>query len=443
MGTKAGRDKSRRQWRLVQALFFAVSLIWGGWAWWTSWRYRTAMTEIAREIEARRWGIAAQNLVKVLAWRPDSDEAAYLLGTCEQARGRSQAAEKAWARVVPGSAFSGRATLSRIHLFHESGRLAAVEQFISDAAEDPRNDGSSLLILLAPIYYQQGRLDEAERLIETRWEFLSEQGEGALEPAIKLVRMHIELTSKAISVETLSAYFEEVAGLAPMDERVWLGQANLAIRMGAYEAAERLLDACLKRRPQDVAVWRARLSWGLATDRIDLVQQALTHLPAAESNPAQLHRLNAWLSRKQGDVETERRELERLVAADPADLYALDRLAELANKDGHPARAADLFRTKAEINRLKARYEKLYDRNQPFRDSVEMAHLAKQLGRLFEARAILTVAISENPGREDLRRDLKRLSQGPGLSTHRRQTLAEVLSDERRQDKKIDVTHSR
>ena len=69
----------------------------------------------------------------------------------------------------------------------------------------------------------------------------------------------------------------------------------------------------------------------------------MTHLPAAESNPAQLHRLNAWLAAKRGDVDTERRELERLLAADPADLTALDRLAQLAEKDGQPARAAELL----------------------------------------------------------------------------------------------------
>jgi enediyne biosynthesis protein E4 len=397
------------------------------------------MAEIASEVNARRYGIAAQNLDKVLAWKPDSDEAAYLLGTCEQARGRKQAASEAWARVVPGCAFSGRAILARLRLFHESGQLAAAEQYINDAAEDPRNDGSALLVLLAPIYHHQGRLDEAERLIETRWELLSEHGEGALEPAIKLVRMHVELTSKPIPVVTLRAYFDELAGLAPMDERVWLGQANLAIRLGAYEAAERLLDACQKRRPQDVPVWRARLSWGIATDQIDAVQKALTHLPAAESNPAQLLRLNTWLTFKRGDVETERRELERPVAADPADRYALDRLAQLAEKDGQPARAAELLRKKAESNRLQARYEKLYDRNQPFRDLVEVAHLAEQLGRGFEARALFTLTISEDPDREDLRRDLKQLSQSPGPLADRWQTLAEVLAHERRKVGKIDV----
>ena len=268
--------------------------------------------------------------------------------------GANQAADEAWARVVPGSAFSHEAILARMRLFHDRGQLADAEQLINDAAEDPRNDRSDLRALLVPIYQPLGRLDEAERLIEDRWEHLNETGEGASEPAINLVRMHIELDFKPTPVETVRAYLDQAARLAPDDDRVWLGRANLAIRTGAYDEAKRWLDACLKRRPEDVPVWCAWLNWGLATNRIDVVQRALTHLPAAESTPAQIHRLNAWLSAHRGDVESERRELERLVAADPADPTALDRLAQLAQKDGQPARAAELSRKKAEIDRLRS-----------------------------------------------------------------------------------------
>ena len=72
----------------------------------------------------------------------------------------------------------------------------------------------------------------------------------------------------------------------------------------------------------------------MAANRIDVVEQALRHLPAATTTPAQLHRLKAWLSAHRGDVESERRELERLLAMDPADLTALDRLAQSWRKAG-------------------------------------------------------------------------------------------------------------
>jgi tetratricopeptide (TPR) repeat protein len=416
LGKDASMARSRRRWRGFSACLVVAGFVLGvgGRAWWLDRDYRSAMTEIESEIMAGRYAIACRNLDKLLSWKADPGGGiTYLLGSCELARGRNQAASQAWERVVPGSAFSERAIRGRMRLLQESGQLAAAERLIHDAAEDRRNDRTALLVQLVSMFTELGRIDEAERLIEDRWEHLNASGEGALEPAIKLLRPHIELTLKPTPVETIRAFLDQAARLAPEDDRVWLGRANLAIRTGAYDEAGRWLDACQRRRPDDVPVWHARLSWSIATNRIDLVEESLTHLPAAVSNPAQVHWLKAWLAARRGHVAAERQELERLLAVDPAERTALDRLAQLAEKDRHPARAAELLRKKIEIDRLRSRYEKLHDRKQPIRDAVEMAHLAEQLGRRFEARVFLTLAISEDPDRDDLKRELARLSPGP------------------------------
>jgi thioredoxin-like negative regulator of GroEL len=441
-----GKWRKRTQLRL--ALLLAGGLVWGGWVWWTDRNYRDAIMQIELEMANGRFGTAGRSLTKLLARQPDSDEAAILLARCEQEQGRNEAAAKVLARVAPGSVFSHKAILGRMRLSHDSGQFAVAEQIVNAAAEDPRNDRSHTRFLLVPIYSQLGRLDEAGRLIEERWKHLNETGEGASEPAIDLVRMHIELTLKPNPVENVRAYLDAAASRAAEDDRVWLGRANLAIRTGAHDEAERLLDACLKRRPEDVPVWHARLNWGIATNRIDVVQQALEHLPAEDSTSAQVDRLKAWLAAKRGDAATERRELERLLAEDPADLTVLDRLTQLAEKAGQPAQAAELLRKKAEVDRLRARYEKLYDRNQPIRDAEEMANLAEQLGRKFEARVFLTVALSEEPDSEeqpefdDLRQRLRRLSESSKRAALRGQTLAEVISHEQGDIGKNRVTPS-
>ncbi len=423
--------KHRLRWLLL-ALLGGAGLLWGGRAWWTDRNYKSAMEEIESEIMADRYAIACRDLHQLLSWKSDPNGGiTYLLGSCELARGRNQAASEAWERIRPGSAFSERAIRGRMRLLHQSGQLADAERLINDAAEDRRNDRTALLMCLVPLFTELGRIDEVERLIEDGWEHLNTRGAGALDPAIKLLLQHIDLSLKPTPVETIRAFLDQAARLAPEDDRVWLGRANLAIRTGAYDEAGRWLDACQRRRPEDVPVWRARLSWGIATNRMNLVEESLTHLPAAESNPAQVHRLKAWLAAGRGHVAAERQELERLLAADPADRTALDRLAQLAEKDGQPAQAAELLRKKAEIDRLRARYEKLHERNQPIRDAVELAHLAEQLGRVFEARVFLTLAISEDPDREELRRTLERLNPGPARIDGHRQTLADVLADER------------
>ena len=350
-----------------------------------------------------------------------------MLGVCEQARGRDQAALEAWVRVTPGSAFAAKAIDAHLSMLIGHGRLAAAEQLINDAATDPRNDRTALRILLMPAFFEVGRLDDALALVEERWEHLHETGEGASELAINLARLHIEMQSKPSPVEVTRADLEQAARLAPDDDRVWLGRANLAIRTGNYAEAKRWLDACERRRPEDIPVWRARLNWAMAARRIDVVRGALAHLPASESTNAQVNRIGAWLAAKQEDRAAERLALERLVAIEPADLTAVKRLAELARDDGRPEAIAEMQRRESEIERLRARYQKLFDRNQPIRDAVEMGRLAEKLGRPFEARVFLSVAAKEGLNRDDLRGDLERLSQPARPAADPGRSLADLI----------------
>ena len=85
---------------------------------------------------------------------------------------------------------------------------------------------------------------------------------------------------------------------------------------------------------------------------------------------------------------------QRLLEVDPADLAALDQLTVIAERDGKLDRALAYRRRKAEIGRLQARYKTLYARNQTLRDAGEMATLAEQLGRPFEAKVFRTIAIA-------------------------------------------------
>jgi enediyne biosynthesis protein E4 len=419
---------SQRQSRLVLAIVFVGALVWGGWSWWADRRFRDEITAIELEMANGRFAIAARDLIVLLEREPDAGEAAFLLGRCEQERGRTLAAGQAFARIAPGSAYAHKAILARMRLAHDKGQFAAAEQLINEVADDPRSDRAHVRALLVPIYSQLGRLDEAQRLLEDWWEHLNEMGEGASEPAIDQVRMHIELALRPNPVEDVRTYLDQASKLAPDDDRVWLGRANLAVRTGEYDAANRLLDACLSRRPEDVPVWWARLNWGIATNKTDKVEEAMKHIPAALASLAQIHRLSAWLCAQRGDVAGERQQLEALVAANPDDLAALNQLIQLAVQHGQPALAVDFGRKKEEIERLRARYQKLFDRNQPNRDAEEMSELADQLGRTFEARGFLTIEIAEDPARDDLRSRLLELNHKSRAVENRTETLADAVA---------------
>src|SRR5262245_27531311 len=234
--------RSARWWgRILGLATIAAGLLWAGWWTWRVGRDRRAMAAIREDIRAGRNATAARRLEAYLADEPGLDEAVYLLGSCELAPGRAQAADAAWARVAPGSRFAARAILGRMQIQLGRGRPAEAERLVREVLDDPRIDGSGLPILLGPILCQQGRLEEALQIIEARWNRLKETGEGASEPAIELVRLHIELGRHPIPVDDVRSVLDRAGSLAPEDDRVWLGKANLAIRTGAYDEASRWL----------------------------------------------------------------------------------------------------------------------------------------------------------------------------------------------------------
>lgn len=407
-----------------------MGLIYGLWRWREVLHHRKAIEAVKADIESGHYGLAVKALDALLTRSPDSDEAAYLLGQCEQSRGRSQAAERAWSRIPPDSRFAPQAILGRMLSHVELGRLAEAERIVNDALEDPRIDGSSLPILLGPIYCQQGRLGETLRLIENRWEALNRSGEGASEPAIDLVRAHIDLRREPVPTEVIRAALDRAGQLAPDDDRVWLGKANLAIRLGSFDEAELWLDACSRRRPTDAVVWRSRLDWAVATGRVGEAKEAVEHLPSEEWNPEASYRLIAWLAQRRGDTTSEVRALEHLADAAPADLNVLDRLTRLVAREGQQARVEELRRKRAELQQLETRRLLLFRRNQPLRDAAEMARLAERLGYGFEAKGFLTVALDVEPERVDLRKDLDRHKDRERIADQQRGTLAADLARE-------------
>ena len=401
----------RQRWRLVATVVVAGLLFWVGWTWWDDRNYRRAMAEITNDLDGGRNGLAARKLAAILAWKPDSDDAAYLLGKCEKSRGRIEAAAEAWARVPLGSSFAFSAIDDRIQLEIDRGRLADAERIIIDMLEDSRFDGFEMPTAFEAVYLSQGHVEEAQRLIETRWNRVNKRGDGASEQAINLVRTFIELRGKSTSIEATRTLLDDAARLAPNDDRIWLGKANLEVRAGSYDEAARWLDACLRQRPHDHSVWCSRMHWALAAGRASDARDAAEHLSAEEFTPVQAGRLAARIAALNGNIVAERLALEGVLGADPADFTSLARLTEIATKNGRHEQAAELLRKKKEIEPLLARYQELYERCQPERDSAEMASLASRLGRQFESRAFLTVAVAVDPRRHDLESELARLDR--------------------------------
>jgi enediyne biosynthesis protein E4 len=427
-----GRVRPRaRIFARVLVLAAVGALVWYGWKWWDAQCARWSLARVFNDMQGGRYDTATHELAILLVQRPDWDEAAYLLGTCEKMRGRLDPADAAWARVRHGSAFLAPAILSRAELLAQRGRQADAEQLVLQALPEPGIDGSSLRWFLVPFYWQEGRVDDAQRLLEANWDHLNRWSESYLDQTMKLIQAHQRMERDEEPAPGFRQSSVEQAGrLAPGDDRIWLARASMAMSRGAFDEAVRWLEACLRRRPDDVPAWTAYLGWAMATKQVAAVRKALQHLPAAESPPARVDRLAAWLAARRGDAAAERRALQRLVADAPADFAAWDRLADLARQAGQSADAAEFQQKKAELEQASDRYQKRLERNQPVRDAVELARLAEQLGRWFEARVFLTIAAEMEPTRSELEVELARLGRRDVVEAQPGCTLAELLATE-------------
>ena len=259
-------SQSARRWRTTLLIaLVATGLVVAGWKSTEVRHFRKTIARVEDEIERGLASRAARDLTAPIAAYPGSDEAAFLLGACERARGRPEAAALAWTGVPLDSSFAFRAIEGLVELKLEQGRLSEAEQLVLRTREIPRYTGPDVSILLGPIYSQEGRVTEALRLIEVLWQHHDESGEAASETAINQLRLYIELRSNPVADETIRAVLDQAGQVAPDDDRIWLWKANLAIRTRSYDQAAHWLDLCQKRRPEDPSVWRGRLDLAVAT----------------------------------------------------------------------------------------------------------------------------------------------------------------------------------
>jgi enediyne biosynthesis protein E4 len=415
----------RRLW-LGPTLAAATALVLGA-VWWglkarTQRQYLAAIVEGKAAANAGKLAKARQALERAAALRPEVGEAQYLLGAVEKATGRPDAARLAWLAVPPESEFALHAAmmLARGALVHD--RHADAEPYLKAALGASMPTGKEAREVLLNLFKVQNRLEEARRLVRDGWETYPDRI-GTLQQLWRLD------TASPVLLEDLRYVVENAAKHAPDDDRVWLAQGNLAGRTSRYGEAAEFLKKCESRRPDDPAVWRARLDLALATQDVAGSRRALDHLPDDALPADDLVAVRAWFAARAGDLKSERRALEQLVAVAPGRLAALDRLAGLAKQAGEEAEATRLRGRKAELDKILERYRERLFKPEPAAAALELAGHAESLGRLFEARAWWELAVARDGALKARQREaLDRLARAEA-ARRSAATLAGLLAD--------------
>ncbi len=264
------------------------------------------------------------------------------------------------------------------------GRFSEAED-LAPAFDDPKLAAEARQTC-AFILKVEGRAGEARRIIEGGWR-------DSPNPVASL-REIWRLDHQPLDVELSRGELTRAGAKAPDDDRVWLGRANLAVWEGRFDEAARWLERCLRRRPEDPAVWRACLRCARAADDPVAVWRALEHLTTADLEPADLPAVRAWLAFRAGRPDLERPALEERVNLRPEDLTSYDRLAALCANTPDAIRWRD---ARAEAIRAAGRVRELLEGDDLAVHASELARLAERLGRRFDARCWWTLHARENP----------------------------------------------
>ncbi len=366
-----------------------------------NWRFRVVCDDLSRRIAQSRFREARADLTQLLSRYPQDGEVLYQLGVCEWELGRRDAALDDWSRVPDSSAFAGRAAVQRARWELKHHRFAPAEVLMSKALSDSGPHAVEALETLVNLDKIEGRFDEARRLV---------RGFGARYPKrIGLLRELAQLGSiNPHKLDMVRASLEVAAKAAPDDDRVWLGQANLATRVGRFDEAKAWIERCLEKRPHDASVWRASLSLALARNDTDAAWNALDHLKNAEAESGEALQLYAWFAAQGHNERLERESLSRLLDLEPSNLKALERLAELEFRAGRSDVAAKLRERKAALDRAKALYEILVFRPNASSLVLQLARLADTLSRPLEARILWGMVVEQQPSSAEAKAALAR-----------------------------------
>jgi len=383
-------------------------------------QFQNELFQARNEFGRRQFGAARARLSQLARRRPGEGGVEYLLGVCEKLEGHPDAAMSAWLRVPDESEQAPLAALARGRLALELGRYRLAEGSLIRASGGTREVAEEAWRLLEWLYWMTGRRDENREVLRRRVERTADPSQT--------LRTLWSVDHDPYPVDGIRVALAKATQSAPDDDRVWLGLADVATRSGRFDEASEWLTRCERARPDDPVVWRARLRWAKAAGRPDEVRRAATRQPAASVPQTMTLALRAWLEGQSGDSQAERSSLEALIAVEPGDDAALERLADLASQAGEADRAAELRRRKAAIDVARDHYRSLISLPDMVPHAAELARAAEAIGRWYDAKAWWALAVRRNPSlAREASAAAARMPRVEPASEANGQTLAEIL----------------
>jgi predicted Zn-dependent protease len=395
-------------------------------------RFQAELAQAREEMGSGLFALAQARLVRLASGHPDEPAIAVELGRCEAARGNPESALKLWSSVPAESRWAPPTAIDFAQTALPLGRITESEQILSRALLRPSPETPILRHMLLTVVGQQGRIDEARRLIESQWQATEHNAGSDFADRLAMLREHVGLDFEPFPLKwNLTQLARESTSEIESDRRALaLARAYLATKSGEFEQAKAELAVCLERWPDDRKVWRSWLDWAMASNQPELARKALVHVAADTVDERIALTICAWFARSLHDPARERVYLERLTSTMPGQTSAIARLAELALQEGNADLADSLGKKKSELDQALDRFIRLYREDQYGAHLEELAALAEKLGRQFEARSFWELVRLRSPHDPAATDAVARLGTETAPAVRHSGTLAESLASE-------------
>ena len=343
----------RSRWFWITLSLVMLAAAWGGFHWFEERRCRHELAEAKREMASGLNQLARQRLAALVKSRPGSVGAAYQLGLCEEVLGHFDAALGAWTGIPSNDPYAAKAAMGRARVLLNTGRFAPAETLFLSLTHGHGLEAEQARHALQLLFHIEGRSGEV-RERSSRAGPIPMTRQACSASFTWWIMQHSQSTTSGRRSQrpTLAT---TGSGWAKLPRRPGLGHFD--------EVTGGWLARCTERRPDDQAVWRARLDLARSADDPEMVQLAANHLTPGRFTPAELLELKVWLAARAGELEVERHTLTALIAVEPGSINSWDQLAELALLAGRNSALKGFCKKKAEFNELREHYKKLLDRD--------------------------------------------------------------------------------
>lgn len=361
--------------------------------------YDRTIARVRSDVESQNYRDASKKIDFLLELPfMKSDQAFYLKGLCDYSTGKPDEAMASWQKVSSNARFNHEIAIRTGEWLETQGKLAQAEFTYRKGLLKPGGRPQDIRHMLVQLLWLEGRLYECRELVETNWRKRKETNGIDDSNAIANLRALLSLDLEVYPVDHVRNRLTALARKSPADAGILLGIANLYIKSGQYPEAKAALNAISRTKVEELdrAIVASEIQLALHQNNTRAIIEIITKADSIALPPTDAIQIASLLLRNDTDNHQLVNIINEHLTIHPADVWAIDELAELEISAGNKTRASELKLSRATIDQTLRDYSHMVGVDLKS-NSLKMSEMSAILGRWFESLAFRGLAARLHP----------------------------------------------